>query len=98
MKEAEPARYEKIKEHKRINFMKSIASSIDHDRRNEKKRLNYQNQVGSLGHEKRLKQMKEYTKNKMNSSRISVNQKLIIFKKFINEEPFYICVVCQRCF
>ena len=97
IKEAEPARYEEIKEHQRINFMKSIASSVDHKRRNEKKRLNYQNQVGSLRHEKRLKQMSEYTKNQRNSSRILVDQKLIIFKKLINEGPFYICVVCQRC-
>ena len=78
--------------------MESIASSVDHERRNEKKRLNYQNQLESLGHEKRLKQMSEYTKNQKNSSRISFDQKLIIFKKLINEGPFYICVVCQRCF
>ena len=58
--EAELARYEEIKEHKRINFMKSIASSVDHERRNEKKRLNYQNQMGSLGHKKRLKQISGY--------------------------------------
>ena len=35
--------------------MKSIASSVDHERQNEKKQLNYQNQVGSFGHEKHLK-------------------------------------------
>ena len=28
--------------------MKSIENSIDHERRNEKKRLNYQNQVGDI--------------------------------------------------
>ena len=77
--------------------MKSIASPVDHERRNEKKWLNYQNQEGSLGHEKRLKQMSQYTKNQRNSSRISVDQKLNIFKKLINEGSFYICLVCQRC-
>ena len=54
-KEAEPARFEEIKEHKWINFMKLIASSVNHERQNEKKQLNYQNQVGSLGHENHLK-------------------------------------------
>lgn len=39
IKEAELERHEEIKEHKRINFMKSIASSVDHERRNEKKRF-----------------------------------------------------------
>ena len=73
IKEAELPRYEEIKRYKRINFMKSIASSVDHKRRNEKNRLNYQNQVGSLGHEKRLKQMSEYSKNRKNSSIISVD-------------------------
>ena len=97
IKEAELARYEEIKEHKQINFMKSIASSVDQEKRNEKKRLNYQNKVGSLDHEKCLKQICEYTKNQRNSSIISFFQKLIIFKKLINEGPFYICVVCQRC-
>ena len=53
--------------------------------------------MGSLGHEKHLKQMSENTKNQKNSSKISVDQKLIIFKKLINDGPFYICVVCQRC-
>ena len=91
MKEAD------LKEHKRINFMKSIASSVDHKRRNEKKRLNHQSQVGSLHHEKRLTLMSEYSKNRRNSSKISVDQKLIIFKELINEGSFYICVVCQRC-
>ena len=42
--------------------------------------------------------MSEYIKNQKNSSRNLVDQKLIIFKKLINEGPFYICVVCQRCF
>ena len=37
IKEAELARSEEIKEHKQINFMKSIASSVDHEKRNEKK-------------------------------------------------------------
>ena len=32
IKEAKPARYEEIKEHRRINFIKSIASSVDHER------------------------------------------------------------------
>ena len=41
--------------------------------------------------------MSESTKNQKNSSRISFDQKSIIFKKLINEGPFYICVVCQRC-
>ena len=41
--------------------------------------------------------MSEYTKNQRNSSRTSVDQKLIIFKKLINEGPFYIYVACQRC-
>ena len=77
--------------------MKSTASSVDHERGNEKKWLNYQNQLGSLVHEKCLKQISEYTKNQSNSSRISVDQTLIIFKKLINEEPFCVCVVCQRC-
>ena len=36
IKEAELARYEEIERYKRINFMKSIASSVDHKRRNEK--------------------------------------------------------------
>ena len=75
--------------------MKSIASSVDHERQNEKKQLNYQNQVGSLGHEKHLKQISEYTKNQMNSSRVSVDQKLIIFKKLINEGPFYMCSLSE---
>ena len=35
--------------------MKSIVSSVDHERGNEKKWPNYQNQVGSLVHEKCLK-------------------------------------------
>ena len=77
--------------------MKSTASSVDHERGNEKKWLNDQNQLGSLVHEKCLKQISEYTKNQSNSSRISVDQTLIIFKKLINEEPFCVCVVCQRC-
>ena len=55
IKEAEPPRYEEIKEHKQINFMKSIANSVDQERRNEKKQVHYQNQVRSLGHEKHLK-------------------------------------------
>ena len=98
IKEDEPARYEEIKEHKRINFMKSIASSIDHEKQNEKNQLNDQNQVGSLCHEKHLKQMSEYSTNQRNSSKISVDQKLIIFKELINEGLLHICVVCQRCF
>ena len=53
--------------------------------------------MGSLGHEKRPKQISEYRKNQRNSSRISTDQKLIIFKKLINKGPFYICVVFQRC-
>ena len=53
--------------------------------------------MGSLGHEKRLKQMSGFAKNQRNSSRISIDQKLIIFKRLINEGPFYTCVVCQRC-
>ena len=93
IKEAEPPRYEEIKEHKQINFMKSIANSVDQERRNEKKQVHYQNQVRSLGHEKHLKWMSEYSKN---SSRFSVDQKLIIFKELINDEAFYVCVVCQR--
>ena len=36
IKGPERARYEEIKEDKRINFMKSIASLVDHERRNEK--------------------------------------------------------------
>ena len=32
IKEAELARHEEIKEHERINFMKSIANSVDHER------------------------------------------------------------------
>ena len=32
IKEAEPPRYEEIKEHKQINFMKSIANSVDQER------------------------------------------------------------------
>ena len=78
--------------------MKSIASSIDHEKQNEKNQLNDQNQVGSLCHEKHLKQMSEYSTNQRNSSRISVDQKLIIFKELINEGLLHICVVCQRCF
>ena len=35
------SRYEEIKEYKQINFMKSIASFVDHERQNEKKQLNY---------------------------------------------------------
>ena len=35
IKKVEPARYEEVKEHKSINFVKSIASSVDHDRQNE---------------------------------------------------------------
>ena len=82
------SRYEEIKEYKQINFMKSIASFVDHERQNEKKQLNYQNRLGSLGHEKRLKEMSEYTKNQRNSPRISFDQKLIILKNFVNEGPF----------
>ena len=37
------------------------------------------------------------TKNRRSYSRISVDQKLTIFKELINEEPLYIYVVCQRC-
>ena len=75
--------------------MKSIASSVHHEKQNAKKITeNYQNQVGSLGHEKRLKQMSEYTKNQRNYSKSLIDQKLIKFKKFINEGPFYIYVVC----
>ena len=44
-----------------------------------------------------MKQMSEYAKNQKNSSEISVDQKLIIFKKLINVGPFYIYVVFQRC-
>ena len=97
IKEAELAKYEEIKEHKQINFMKSIASWIDHERRNEKKQLNYQNQVGSFCHEKPLEQMSEYKKNQRNSSRISVDQKLIIFNKLINGGLFYVYAVRLRC-
>ena len=43
--------------------MKSIANPVDHERRNEKKRLSYQNQVGLIDYEKRLKQMSEPSKN-----------------------------------
>ena len=82
------SRYEEIKEYKQINFMKSIASFVDHERQNEKKQLNYQNRLGSLGHEKRLKEMSEYTKNRRNSPRISFDQKLIILKNLVNEGPF----------
>ena len=42
--------------------MKSIVNSEYHEIRNEKKQLNYKNQVGSLGNEKRLKLMREYSK------------------------------------
>ena len=56
--------------------MKSIANPVDHERRNEKKRLSYQNQVGLLDYEKRLKQMNEPSKNWRNSSRFSDDQKL----------------------
>ena len=45
-----------------ILLMKSIVNSEYHEIRNEKKQLNYKNQVGSLGHEKRLKLMREYSK------------------------------------
>ena len=82
------SRYEEIKEYKQINFMKSIASFVDHERQNEKKQPNYQNRLGSLGHEKRLKEMSEYTKNQRNSPRISFDQKLIILKNLVNEGPF----------
>ena len=56
--------------------MKSIANPVDNERRNEKKRLSYQNQVGLLDYEKRLKQMNEPSKNWRNSSRFSADQKL----------------------
>lgn len=46
IKETEPARYEEVRKRNKINFMKSIATSAAHKRRNEKKPLNYQNQVG----------------------------------------------------
>ena len=36
IKETEPTTYEEIREHKRINFMKSIASLVAHERQNEK--------------------------------------------------------------
>ena len=52
---------------------------------------------GSLGHEKCLKQISEYSKKKGSSFRRSANQKLIWLKDLINEGPFYVCVVCQRC-
>ena len=77
--------------------MKSIANLVNHERRNKKKRLNYQNQLGSLGQEKRLKQMSKYSENWRNSSRFSVDQKLIIFKELINEGSFYVYVICAVC-
>ena len=46
IKETEPARYGEVRERNQINFMNSIARSVAHKRRNEKKPLNYQNQVG----------------------------------------------------
>ena len=36
IKDADPARYEKIKENEQMNFMKSLASSVDHERETEK--------------------------------------------------------------
>ena len=48
----------------------------------------------SLDHEKGLKQMSKYSKNWRNSSRLSLDQKLIIFKELISEGPFYVYVVC----
>ena len=93
--EGEPSRYEEINNHNQINFMKSMASSVDHERQNAKKITeNYRNQVGSLGHGKHLKQMSEYAKNQRNYSKSLIDHKLIKFKKFINEGPFYTYVVC----
>ena len=43
--------------------MKSIATPVYNERQNDKKRLSYQNQVGLLDYEKRLKQMSEPSKN-----------------------------------
>ena len=89
-------KHKEINESKWTSFKKSIASSIDLKIWNEKRLLNYQI-PGSLGHEKCLNQISEYSKKKRSSFSWSADQKLFWLKDLINEGSFYVCVICQRC-
>ena len=72
-------------------------SSASHE--NDKKRMRkhnidaYSNIIGTPKHEMRKKQISSYSKEKRKNNESSV----LRFQKQIQEGPYYICVVCNRC-
>ena len=75
-----------IKENKWINFKKSISQWIMKDKIRKSDWI-IRNR-DHLSHEKRLMQMSEYSKNHTNSSRFSVDQKLLDFKTWLMKGHF----------
>ena len=63
---------------------------------NERRRLNYQKNLGSEQHNKRKQKMQHYSQKRRKIAK--ANLKIKQFKLLIKEGPYYICVLCHRCF